>query len=104
MRYVKKLLMCLIISNTFFCKGQVSIYEIGDSITDCEVNIKNLLKNWSPTKVVNADEYVFLEWSFVETLNDSSRYVYYRNYFSGIEPVGCSVRRKSGEGSNMNRY
>ena len=98
MKYKKNLLIGLIFSNIFFCVGQqsapytyVSIYEIGEPVTNCDINMKNLLKNWTPEKIVNANEYEFLEWSFVETISDSSRYVYYRNYFSSDEPVNCSV-------------
>jgi len=103
MKYKKNLFVGLIFSNIFFCVGQqsipyefVSIYEIGEPVTNCDINMKNLLKNWMPEKIVNANEYEFLEWSFVETINDSSRYVYYRNYFSSDEPVYNSVTRKSG--------
>jgi len=103
MKFKKKSLIGLIFCNTLFCVGQpsvpydfVSIYEMGEPISNCEKNMKNLLKNWVPEKIVNANEYEFLEWSFVETISDSSRYVYYRNYFSSDEPVYNSVTRKSG--------
>ena len=102
-KYKKNLLIGLIFSNIFFCMGQqsapyefVSIYEIGKSVTNCDINMKNLLINWVPEKIVNANEYEFIEWSFVETISDSSRYVYYRNYFSTDEPVYQSQRRKGG--------
>ena len=104
-KYKRNLFICLILSNIFFCIGQqpVSIYEIGEPITSCDVNIKNLLRNWVPEKIVNAGEYEFLEWLFVETIDDSSRYVYYRNYFSGSEPVYVSREHKSGY-NNENKY
>ena len=101
-KYKKNLLIGLILFNHIFCVGQsapyefVSIYEIGESTTNCDVNIKNLLKNWTPERIVNANEYEFLEWSFVETISDSSQYVYYRNYFSSDKPVYSSVMRKTG--------
>ena len=103
MKHKKNLLIGLIFSNIFFCVGQqfahyefVPIYEIGEPVTNCDINMKNLLKNWVPEKIVNANEYEFLEWSFVGTIIDSSRYVYYRNYFSSNEPVYNSKRRKGG--------
>ena len=105
------LLICLIFSNIFFCIGQqftpyepVSIYEMGDSVTNCDINMKNLLRNWQPEKIANASEYEFLDWSFVETISDSVRYVYYRNYFSSIEPVYSFIRTKSGYSSHGNSY
>ncbi|MDR2039341.1 MAG: hypothetical protein LBQ60_15565 [Bacteroidales bacterium] len=103
MKYRTKLLIGFIFSNMFFCAGQqsvfyesVPIYEIGEPVTNCDINMKNLLNNWVSEKIVNANEYDFLEWSFVETLSDSSRYAYYRNYFSGTEPVYNTQRGKSG--------
>ncbi|MDD2477138.1 MAG: hypothetical protein PHI32_14675 [Dysgonamonadaceae bacterium] len=57
-----------------------------------ESNFKNLLNNWKPQYITNAGLYEFTECSFVETITDSTRYNYYRNYFSGIEPVSKSKR------------
>jgi len=107
--YKNYLLISLMFSNIFFCFGQstpyesVSIYEFGEPVTNCDINMKNLLKNWVPEIVVNANEYEFLEWSFVETISDSSRYVHYRNYFSGTEPVYKFQMEKS-EYSNGKTY
>ncbi len=110
MKYKKGLLVGLIFSNTFFCIGQqsapyesVSIYEFGAPVTNCDINMKNLISNWVPEKVANANEYEFLEWSFVETIKDSSCYIHYRNYFSSNEPVYNSQKRKGGY-SNGNEY
>ena len=109
LKHKKYLFICLIFSNMFFCIGQqsssiyktapyntVSIYEIGEPVANCDMNMKNLLGNWKTDKIVNAKEYEFLDWSSVETIEDSTRYVYYRNYFSGTEPVYSSVTRKGG--------
>ncbi|WP_423127511.1 hypothetical protein [Gaoshiqia sp. Z1-71] len=74
---------------------QVSVYEPGDSLETCETNFRNLLKNWHTLNVTNAEDYEFLDFSFVETILDSARYNYYRNYFSGEKPVYFS-RRSSG--------
>ena len=102
--YKKYISFFSIFSNIFFCIGQnsapyepVSIYEIGEAITNCDVNMKNLLRNWTPEKIANSDDYEFLEWSFIESISDSARYVYYRNYFSTNEPVYSSIAKKSGE-------
>lgn len=107
----ESLLIGLIFSNIFFCVGQqsppyksISIYEIGDTVTNCDINMKNLLRNWVPEKIANANEYEFLKWSFVETISDSSRYVYYRNYFSTDEPVYSSKKGKSGSSHSENKY
>ncbi|MBN2881731.1 hypothetical protein JXM83_06805, partial [Candidatus Woesearchaeota archaeon] len=67
--------------------NRVSIYEYGDSLTSCETNFENLFKNWMPRNVTNAREYKSLEYKFVETIADTVRYNYYRNYFSGGEAV-----------------
>ncbi|MBN2662011.1 MAG: hypothetical protein JXR68_00055, partial [Bacteroidales bacterium] len=67
--------------------NRVSIYEYGDSLISCETNFENLFKNWMPRNVTNAREYKLLEYKFVETIADTVRYNYYRNYFSGGEAV-----------------
>lgn len=61
----------------------VSIYEYGENITSYETNFKNLLNNWKTENITNANEYEFVNISFVESISDSIRYIYYRNYFSG---------------------
>lgn len=71
-------------------QNSVSIYEYGDSINDCETNFKNLYGNWNSDNVTNASEYKFTGCSYVETLEDSARYRYYRNYFSGEKVVSGS--------------
>jgi hypothetical protein len=65
----------------------VSIYEYGDSLTSCETDFKNLFRNWKNGHITNANQYRFDNFSFVETISDSARYRYYRNYFSGLEVV-----------------
>lgn len=69
----------------------VPIFEYGSPLTSCETNFKNLFKNWTPANVTNAHEYELLDYSFVETLNDTARYNYYRNYFSSGEVFGSSI-------------
>jgi hypothetical protein len=73
----------------------VPIYEIGSPLTSCESNFENLFKNWTAVNVTNAHEYELLDFKFVETIADTKRYNYYRNYFSGGEPVGSSISTKS---------
>ena len=63
----------------------LSIYEYGDSITDCKTNFINLFANWTSQNITNADSYKLLKYSFVETISDSLRFNFYRNYFSGSE-------------------
>ena len=75
------------------------IYEVGDSITTCESNFKNLLNNWTEKNIANAGEYGFFDYSFVETITDSAKFNYYRNYFSGIEPVYSAIRNMFEEDS-----
>jgi hypothetical protein len=69
--------------------NRVSIYEYGDSLISCETNFENLFNNWNTRNVTNAREYKLFEFKFVETIADTVRYNYYRNYFSGGEAL-CS--------------
>jgi hypothetical protein len=78
----------------------VSIYEYGENITSCETNFRNLLNNWNTKNITNANEYEFVDISFVESISDSIRYNYYRNYFSGGEPVYSSIQSSRGTGFN----
>ncbi len=77
----------------------VSIYEYGENITSYETNFKNLLNNWKTENITNANEYEFVNISFVESISDSIRYIYYRNYFSGGEPVYSSIKSNRGTGT-----
>lgn len=86
-----------------YCQKSPSIYELGDPIVNCETNFKNLFKNWTTQHITNAESYDLLEYTFVETITDSTRFNYYRNYFSGIEPVANSARSSSGE-KNEQRF
>lgn len=81
--------------------NMVSIYEYGDSLTSCETNFENLFKNWNPGNITNAREYELLDFSLVETIADTTRYNYYRNYFSGAEPVYCSMASFSSKSSKL---
>lgn len=74
-------------SLSHFSDKMVSIYEYGDSLTSCETNFENLFRNWKNGHITNANQYRFDNFSFVETISDSARYRYYRNYFSGLEVV-----------------
>ncbi len=75
----------------FVMGNPVPIYEYGAPLTSCETNFKNLFKNWTPANVTNAHEFELLDFSFVETLSDTARYNYYRNYFSGAEVFFSSL-------------
>lgn len=96
------LIICLFSLQVVFSYGQkrISIYELGDSLIDCKTNFKNLFNNWTSENVTNANSYKLLKYSFVETITDSTRFKYYRNYFSGVEPIYSSTKGISGESSN----
>ncbi|WP_298650163.1 hypothetical protein [uncultured Proteiniphilum sp.] len=79
-----------------YSQDKVSIYESGEPVRDYETNFKNLINNWTPKNVTNAGEYDLLECSFVETLDDSTRYKFYRNYFSGEEALYSSILGRDG--------
>lgn len=86
-----------------YCQERPSIYELGNPVVNCETNFKNLFKNWTTQHITNAKSYDLLNYSLVETITDSIQFNYYRNYFSGVEPVGSSVQARSG-GSNGERF
>lgn len=75
----------------FILGNPVPIYEYGVPLTSCEKNFENLFKNWNSGNVTNVREYELLDFSLVETIANTTRYNYYRNYFSGGEPVGSSI-------------
>jgi hypothetical protein len=99
------LIACLFSLQVVFSYGQkrISIYELGDSLIDCETNFRNLFSNWTSENVTNANSYKLLKYSFVETITDSTRFKYYRNYFSGVEPIYSSTKGISKESSNGQR-
>lgn len=92
-------IIILILLQAICMYGQktVSIYELGDSIVNYETNFENLINNWTPCNITNADEYKLFRYAFVETITDSVRYNHYRNYFSGYEMLMGSGSRHSGE-------
>ncbi len=75
--------------------NHVNLYEYGLPLSSCETNFKNLFNNWHSGNITNANEYKLLDFSYVETIMDTIRYNYYRNYFSGGEPVGSSKSSNS---------
>lgn len=104
---MRTVIISLILSiqvTSFYCQERPSIYELGNPIVNCETNFKNLFKNWTNQHIKNAESYDLLKYSLVETITDSNRFNYYRNYFSGIEPVGSSIRARSGGSSNGERF
>ncbi len=100
------ILTCLFLTQLTYSYGQnrISIYELGDSIINCETNFKNLFNNWTPENITNSDSYQLHKYSFVETITDSIRFNYYRNYFSGIEPIYSSVRCEKKENADGQRF
>lgn len=55
----------------------VSIYEVGDSIVDYDTNFKNLFHNWTSKNLTNASDYKLLNFTFLETIADSSLLDFY---------------------------
>jgi hypothetical protein len=80
---------CQVVSSTLSGSNpkDVSIYEYGDSLTSCETNFENLMRNWNNGPITNKDQYKFGDYYFFETISDSATYKYYRNYFSGLDVV-----------------
>lgn len=89
--------LMLLLAICMYGQKNESIYEVGDSIVSCETNFNNLTSNWTTNNVTNADEYKSFRYAFVETITDSVRYNYYRNYFSGDKILSASTSHSSGE-------
>ncbi len=94
----KNFCFILFLGTCFFIQSHnpVSIYELGDSIKNYEDNFKNLVRNWKKEYITNAEKYTLKEIYFVEVINGSERYNYWRNYFTSDKPVSRSMSgRKS---------
>ena len=89
-------ILMLLIAICTYGQKTVSIYELGDSIVNCETNFENLINNWTQDNITNADEYTSFRYAYVETITDSVRYNHYRNYFSGDEVLSASTSGNSG--------
>lgn len=94
------LIWLLFIQLFSYGQNNISIYEVGDSLINCETNFKNLFNNWTESNITNANAYKLLKYSFVETITDSIKFNYYRNYFSGDKPVNSSIKMKNGKDSS----
>ncbi|WP_159523827.1 hypothetical protein [Sunxiuqinia indica] len=53
-------------------KPSLNIYEFGEPLTTCEMNFKNLFNNWNNDNITNADDFTLVNYSFVETITDTS--------------------------------
>lgn len=53
-------------------KVQMSFYEVGDSIVDYDTNFKNLFHNWTADNLTNAPDYKLLNYTYLETITDST--------------------------------
>jgi len=98
----KLTVICILITQVLLLQAQkrVSIYELGDSITDFDTNFRNLFANWTFDNITNANSYELLNYSCIDTISDSTSFNYYRNYFSGIEPIFSSTSRRSHTNTN----
>jgi hypothetical protein len=97
---------CQIVSSTLSGSNQkeVSIYEYGDSLTSCETNFENLMRNWNNGPITNANHYKFGDYYFFETISDSATYKYYRNYFSGLDVVTNTFSTSSSTSYNGKQW
>ena len=97
---IKRFFITLLMLESIFClnaQDQRSIYEVGLELGDCETNFENLITNWTSNNITNSAEYRNIRYEFIETINDSLRYNYYRNFFSGSEVLYCSISGSNGE-------
>ncbi|HLP06356.1 MAG TPA: hypothetical protein VK152_13105 [Paludibacter sp.] len=78
-------------------QNERSIYEVGKKLVNCEANFENLITNWTANNITNSAEYKYIRYKYIETINDSLRYNYYRNYFSGPEVLYNSISGLNGE-------
>lgn len=76
------------------------IYEVGEPISTCESNFKNLFKNWNPGIITNADDLFLIGYSFVETIADSITINQYTELFTGNDAIISTISKSSHSGSN----
>lgn len=77
-----------------------SIYEIGEPITTCESNFKNLFNNWNPGNITNANDLFLIGYSFVETIADSITINQYAELLTGNDAIMATIGKSSSSGSN----
>lgn len=79
---------------------QVSFYEIGDSIVNYDTSFKNLFHNWTTDKLTNAADYKLLNYTFLETINDSTVLDLYVRLMTSNKMFGLSSKKS--ESTSMN--
>jgi hypothetical protein len=95
MKYFALFILMFILINKASCQENRSIYELGDSIETFDSNFTNLFKNWNPTNISNSEDFKLLDYSYVEVIDDSIKYRYYRNLFSGSNVLGLNTEIRS---------
>lgn len=70
----------------------VSIYEVGDSIVDYDTNFRNLFHNWTGKYLANASDYKLLNYTFLETIADSSTLDFYVRLMTSGQMIGLESK------------
>jgi hypothetical protein len=75
-------------------KGQkiVSIYQVGDSIVNYDTNFTNLFRNWTDKNITNASDYKLLNYTFLETIADSSTLEFYSRLMTSNKMIGLGSK------------
>lgn len=98
------LLLTLLVVKSLGIEAQsVSIYELGNPITDYEDNFKNLVNNWTKKNITNIEDYTLSDIYFVETISNRDRYNHYRNFFSSDKPVSHGSKGRKSMDSKGNK-
>ena len=70
----------------------MSIYEVGDSIVDYDTNFRNLFHNWTGKNLTNASDYKLLNFTFLETIADSSTLEFYSRLMTSTRMIGLAAK------------
>lgn len=84
------------------CQSITNIYEHGEPLSSCDANFKNLFKNWSNHNIMNADDYSLINYSFVETISDTSAIELYSQLLTDNKSLIGTAKNMSSSGGFMN--
>lgn len=72
-----------------------SIYEVGEPLNSSETNLKNLFNNWNSNHLVNANDFVLINYSFIEEIGDNPAIELYSKLLTDNKSLIGIVKNKS---------
>lgn len=72
-----------------------NIYEAGEPLKSSETNFKNLFNNWNSNHLLNANDFVLINYSFIEEISDTSALELYSRLFTDNKRLIGTVKNKS---------